>query len=139
MSAHAKEPLPPDFRYLSIIQTIREIAANELVYEVDVTGWSKRKMDNAAMHESKILLGITVFTDPKSTKAEQEAIEEETFESIMFLKSVGILKPAINREAILDGMTKMNATYEAMRGIMREILIVLQDVRETVERIDNRK
>jgi hypothetical protein len=143
LSAQSKEPFSPDFRYDTIIETLKGLATNELVYDHDAIEREGRVQneewrDQIAASMDQVHDGARLFADPKTSQTALEDMEPKLFSSILFLKSLGILRPTVNREEILAGIANLNMKYEALSGIMKEILIILSDVKEIVERLGNR-
>ena len=132
-----REPFSPDFRYETIVRTIKQIANDELKWKERGTDDLTPEAWNTIMEEwNKFGQGTSVFTNPQSTQAEKDAVESATFAAIMYLKAVDVLTPALSQNEIMKGIAKIETQQDALSVLMKEILIVLSDVLEVVKRLD---
>ncbi len=138
MSVRDKEPFSPDFRYDTIIKTISEIANGQLTFEWKPEGNSTAENDVIAKFKKDMENGVAIFTDRRSTTSQQEAVEADLFFAIMSLKINGNLKPSLGRDELVLGIASLNQRFIALTDLMKEILIVLSDVREVVQRLEKR-
>jgi hypothetical protein len=131
-----KEPFSPDFRYETIIKTLKEVARGELVLQIFLADFDPSQHDTINRHRQDFGIGVAVFSDPKASISAREAVEENLFAAIMSMKVNGILKPALSRDQLVLGIDALDKRVNALTSVMKEILIILADVKEIVQRLD---
>ena len=141
MSAKDKEPFSPDFRFETVIRTLKEIANSESFYDWEAyTRMNKNLNDEMSKSisrcMSRIQQGAQVFANPTSLQAERDAIEPQLFVDIMYLKSLGLLRPNIVKDEILRGIARVEIKQDSLSVLMKDILIVLTGLTEKVEALN---
>jgi hypothetical protein len=133
MSVRDKEPFSPDFRYDTIVKTLKDIADNRLEWHYVPSEWDEEGTSEYKKCEKDFGVGGGVFCNPMSTPAQLEAIESKFFSSIMFLKMNGLLRPVVNRDEILASIARIDLKQDALSALLKDILIVLTELTERVE------
>ena len=125
MSHQDNEPFNLNFRYDTIVSTIKAIANNHIILEIIPDDWTPQALESYKKSAVTFGKGLKVFTDPKSTQEQKEMVESETFMAIIELKAANILKPVIDRDKLEIDIARIDLKQDALSALLKEILIVL--------------